>query len=122
MHHHYTGECSVNSVAKILQQAFEKQIRINGVIMIGVLVSKAPWLAQEAKSDAPKRLGEQLTFALENNSALQIQYRPPQYTSPQTFSLSKKYSIEDLGATYVGADPDFCYEATGIRVFQIKEL
>lgn len=90
--------------------------------MIGVLVNKGPWLSEEPKSEPPRCLGEQLTFALENNSALQVQYRPPQYTSPQNFSLRKRYRIEDLGATYVGADPGFCYEATGIRVFQISEL
>ena len=90
--------------------------------MIGLLVDVKPWFLEDPDVGELKRLGDLLTFKLEEHPPLKVQYLYPKDSTPQRFPLSGKYVIRDIEITRVEANPGYCFDADGTRLLNIKKL
>jgi hypothetical protein len=90
--------------------------------MIGHLIDIRPWFLEQSERSDLKRLGDLLTFEVEESSPLRVQYLYPRNAPPQHFPLSTKYVIQDIEAPPLDANPGFCFEAEGSRVLNIRQL
>jgi hypothetical protein len=90
--------------------------------MIGHLIANQPWFLEQTERSELKRLGDLLTFDVEQGSPLVVQYLYPRNSTPQNFPPSKKYEIQELGTTRVDPDPGYYFDAEGSRVLKIRPL
>jgi hypothetical protein len=90
--------------------------------MIGNLVEIKPWFLERSDEGNLKRLGDLLTFEVENRAPLHVQYLYPRNTPPVRLSLSTRFVIEDIKAPPMEPNPGYWFDAEGSRVLDIHRL
>jgi hypothetical protein len=90
--------------------------------MIGHLIEVQPWFSEQSERSEFKRLGDLLTFQVEESRPLYVQYLYPRDSPPQTFPLSSKFVIQDIEAPPLELNPGYCFDAESSRVLNIRQL
>ena len=90
--------------------------------MIGHLIEIQPWFLTESGASDLKRIGDLLTFVVEESPPLHVQYLYPKNAPPQYFPLSNRFVIQDLEAPPLDPNPGYCFDAEGSRILSIREL
>jgi hypothetical protein len=90
--------------------------------MIGHLIEIQPWFLEQSERGELNRLGDLLTFEVEESPPLRVQYLYPRNSPPQSFPLSTKYVIQDIETPPLEPDPGYCFDAEGSRVLNIRQL
>jgi hypothetical protein len=90
--------------------------------MIGHLIEIQPWFTEHSEQYELKRLGDLLTFQVEENPPLRVQYMYPLNLPPQEFPLSTKYEIHEIDPPVPASDPVCCFDADSSRAFRIDRL
>lgn len=90
--------------------------------MIGRLINTQPWFLEQSERSELKRLGDLLTFEVEQSPPLVVQYLYPRNSTPESFPLSTKYVIQDIKTPHLEANPGYCFDAESSRVLNIRQL
>jgi hypothetical protein len=90
--------------------------------MIGHLIAIQPWFADQPEKSDLKRLGDLLTFDVEESAPLLVQYLYPRNSPPQNFPLSASYAIHDIEAPPPDALLGCWFDAESSRVLNIRPL
>ena len=90
--------------------------------MIGHLIAIQPWFADQSDVSDLKRLGDLLTFEVEESAPLLVQYLYPQNSPPENFPLSTRYAIHDIEAPPPEVNHGCCFDAESSRVLNIRPL
>ena len=90
--------------------------------MIGHLIEVRPWFLEQSEKYELKRLGDLLTFQVEEDQPLHVQYLYPQSLPPQPFPLSGKFVIRDGEALSLDSNHSICFDAESSRVLNIRPI
>jgi len=90
--------------------------------MTGRLLDIQPWFLEQPERKELKRLGDLLTFEVEEHQRLCVQYLYPRSSAPQQFPLSSKFVIQDVEALSLDANSGICFDAGSSRVLNIRPV
>jgi len=90
--------------------------------MIGHLTKIQPWFSGKTELNTLRRLGDVLTFELEEPRSLHVQYLHPRDAPPQDFLLNSRYVIRDIESPPVQLHSGYWFDAETSRVLTIREL
>jgi hypothetical protein len=90
--------------------------------MIGHLIAIQPWFADQPEMSDLKRLGDLMTFEVEESAPLLVQYLYPRNSPPQEFPLSTRYAIHDLEVPPLEPHHGCCFDAESSRVLNIRPI
>jgi hypothetical protein len=90
--------------------------------MIGHLVAIQPWFADQSEKSHLKRLGDLMTFEIDQSAPLLVQHLYPRNSPPQNFPLSTRYAIHEIEAPPLEVHRGCCFDAESSRVLNIRPL
>jgi hypothetical protein len=90
--------------------------------MIGHLVAIQPWFADQSEKSDLKRLGDLMTFEIDQSAPLLVQHLYPRNSPPQNFPLSTRYAIHEIEAPPLEVHRGCCFDAESSRVLNIRPL
>lgn len=103
------------------EQTLEQSL-LQGSVMIGHLIEIQPWFSEASGKNDLKRLGDILTFEVEESPPLRVQYLYPRNAPPQHFPLSNRFVIQDIEAAPLEPNPGYCFDAESSRVLNIRQI